>query len=209
MRITVFGATGRTGVPLVEQAVDRGHEVTAFARPGSELPVDDPAVTVVPGDAYEGSGVAAAVAGADAVASVLGQTSEGPADLLTRAGGYIVEAMAEHGVDRLVTLLGAGVREAGESRGLSGLVMGAALRLLARDVLEDARGQADLVRATDLDWTVVRAPRLTEEPPAGSYRAGDIALGFESIPRADVATFILDCIENELHVREMPKVGPG
>jgi putative NADH-flavin reductase len=204
MRITVFGATGRTGRPLVEQAVARGHEVVAFTRSGTNFPEG---VTVVEGDVYEGTGVAAAVEDADAVVSVLGQTSDGPDDLLTVAGDNVLSAMEATGVDRYVTLVGAGVREDGESVSLSGRVMGGLLRLLAREVLDDAREHVARVRETELDWTVVRAPRLTDGPGEGAYRAGETDLGFESVDRADVALFVLDLLEDGEYVREMPKVG--
>jgi putative NADH-flavin reductase len=209
MRIAVFGATGRTGRPLVAQALDRGHEVVAFVRSPSDLPVENPALTVVEGDAYTGAGVFEAVAGADAVVSVLGQTSDGPDDLLTVAGGHLLDAMAEADVDRFVTLVGAGVREEGESVSLTGRLMGSMLKLLAREVLADAEAHVEAVRASDTAWTVVRAPRLTDGEGTGDYRAGDVALGFESIPRADVARFVLDCLEADRYVREMPKVGPA
>jgi putative NADH-flavin reductase len=207
MRIAVFGATGRTGRPLVRQALSRGHEVVAFVRSAADLGVEDPALTVVEGDAYAGEGVGEAVSGADAVVSVLGQTDEGPDDLLTVAGDHVTAAMAEAGVDRYVTLVGAGVREDGESVSLSGRVMGTLLKLFAAEVLEDARGHVERVRATDLAWTVARAPRLTDGEGSGDYRAGDIDLGFESVARADVARFLLDCVEDERYVRELPKVG--
>ena len=135
MRIAVFGATGRTGRSLVEQALERGHEVVVFVRDPAGLPsaVRDDRVTVVEGDAYTGDGVDRAVGGdgvpVDAVVSVLGQTSEGPEDLLTEAGEHILAAMAEHDVDRIVTLVGAGVREEGESVSLGGKVMGSLLKL--------------------------------------------------------------------------------
>jgi hypothetical protein len=115
--------------------------------------------------------------------------------------------MAEAGVSRFVTLVGAGVREEGETISLSGKVMGTLLKIMARSVLADAETHVEQVRGTNLDWTVVRAPRLTTDEGTGDYRAGDIDLGFESVARADVARFILDCIEGEEYVCEMPKVG--
>ena len=208
MRIAVFGATGRTGVPFVRQALDAGHEVVAHARTPSKLPFSDDRLTVVEGDVYTGDGVAETVEGTDAVVSLLGQSSDGPDDLLTVAGDHVTAAMAEHGVDRYVTLVGAGVREAGESPSFSGKVMGTLLRLVAREVLADAEEHVRRVRATDLAYTVVRAPRLVDGEAAG-YRAGDIDLGFESVARADVAAFCLDCVEDDLHVGGMPKVGPA
>jgi putative NADH-flavin reductase len=207
MRITIFGATGRTGQPLVRQALDRGNEVVAFARSSADFPIEGSRLSVVEGDAYTGVGVADAIADADAVVSVLGQTSDGPDDLLTVAGDNITEAMRDADVTRFVTLVGAGVREEDEKVSLSGKVMGVLLKVLARNVLEDAAEHVERIRATDLDWTVVRAPRLTDDEGTGDYRAGDVDLGFESIARADVARFILDCLENDQYVRKMPKVG--
>ncbi|MFW5974460.1 MAG: NAD(P)-dependent oxidoreductase [Natrialbaceae archaeon] len=214
MRLTVFGATGRTGRPLVEQAVARGHEVTAFVRDPSSLPAElrDDRVRVVEGDVYTGEGVERAIVGdgtpADAVVSVLGQRSEGPDDLLTRAGGHVLDAMNRGDVERFVTLVGAGVREEGESVSLGGRVMGTLLKLLARSVLEDARDHVETVRGSDTDWTVVRAPRLTEGDHTGEFVHGtDIELGVRATAaRANVAEFVLDCIEEDLYVREMPKV---
>lgn len=209
MHITVFGATGRTGVPLVRQAIGRGHSVTAFVRDPAKFSIEDDAVTVAVGDAYTGDGVAEAIEAADAVVSVLGQTGDGPDDLLTVAGDHIIDGMRAAGVTRLVTLVGAGVRTDGESVSLTGRVMGAALRLMAGEVLADAAEHVDHVKRTDLDWTVVRAPRLTDGDGEGDYRAGDLSLGFEAIARADVARFILDCLEEEAYMGELPKVGPA
>ncbi|ELY59327.1 NAD(P)-dependent oxidoreductase [Natronococcus jeotgali] len=209
MKIAVFGATGRTGRPVCEQALERGHEIVVHARSPDRVQFTDDRVTVVEGDAYTGDGVRDAVESVDAVVSVLGQGDGSPDDLLTVAGEQITDAMTERGVLRFVTLVGAGVREDGESVSLGGKMMGVLLKLLARDVLEDAETHVESVRETDLEWTVVRVPRLSEGDRTGAYRAGEINLGFDAIDRADVARFILDCLEDDRNVREMPKVGPA
>jgi putative NADH-flavin reductase len=209
MHLTVLGATGRTGRPLVEQALDADHAVTAFVRDPAKLGIEHDRLAVVEGDAYTGEGVRDAVAGADAVASVLGQTSSGPDDLLEIAGRNVVDAMEAEGVSRYVTLVGAGVRTEDESVSLGGRVMGALLKLLNREVLEDAEAHVRDVRTRDLDWTVVRAPRLTEGPHTGEYRTGDVDLGFEGVSRADVADFVLACVEDDRYVHELPKIGPA
>ena len=215
MRIAVFGATGRTGHPLVEQALERGHEVVAFVRDPAVLPStvqDKDRLSVVEGDAHSGDGVEQAIGGdgegVDAVVSVLGQTSESPDDLLTEAGRHILAAMNEHSVERFVTLVGAGVREEGESVNLGGKVMGALLKLVARSVLEDARDHVEMVRSSDTRWTVVRGPRLTEGDHTGESRHGtDLSLGMrDTAARANVADFILDCLEDDKYVHQMPKI---
>jgi putative NADH-flavin reductase len=207
MKIAVFGATGRTGLPLVERALDRDHEVVAHTRSPEKLPERN-RLSVVEGDVYTGSGVVEAISGTDAVVSVLGQGSDSPDDLLTVAGDRILGAMEETDVDRLVVLVGAGVREEGESITFAGRAMGLLLGVVARDVLDDATEHVRRVRASDLEWTVVRAPRLTEGDPEGAYRVGDVALGFDAVDRVDVAACLLDRVENDDYVRELPKVGP-
>ncbi len=209
MKIAVFGATGRTGRPVCEQALDRGHEIVVHARSPDSVPFATDRVTIVEGDAYTGDSVSEAVEGVDAVVSVLGQGDGSPDNLLTVAGDCITDAMTEAGVSRFVTLVGAGVREDGESVSLGGKMMGVLLKLLARDVLEDAESHVESIRETDLEWTVVRVPRLSQSDSTGAYRAGEIDLGFDAIDRADVARFILDCLEDDRYVREMPKVGPA
>jgi putative NADH-flavin reductase len=215
MRIAVFGATGRTGHPLVEQAVERGHEVIAFVRDATGLSStlrNDDGVDVLEGNAYTGETVDRAIAGdgvpVGAVVSVLGHTSDGPDDLLTEAGRRMLAAMNQHDVERFVTLVGAGVREEGESVSLGGWMMGALLKLLARSVLEDARGQVQRVKGSDTRWTVVRGPRLTEDAHTGEFRHGtDLSLGMrDTAARANVAEFIIDCLEDDLYVHEMPKI---
>lgn len=211
MRLAVFGATGRTGRPLVEHALGRGHEVTAFVRDADKLDalgidVEHERLSVVEGDAYTGEGVDDAVAGADAVPSVLGQTEAGPDDLLTVAGGHILDAMEDHGVDRVVTLVGAGVRTEGESVSLTGRLVGFALELLNPEVLRDAEDHVADVRGRDLDWTVVRTPRLSEGEPRGEYRTGDVTPGRQAVARADVADFVLDVVEEDRYVHALPKI---
>lgn len=218
MKLAVFGASGRTGIPLVEQALDRDHAVVAFVRDADKLPAslrERERLTVVEGDAYRGEGVEEAIAGGDqhavpvdAVVSVLGQSSSGPDDLLTVAGNHVLDAMGAVGVDRFVTLVGAGVREEGESVSLGGKVMNGLLELLAREVLEDAKRHVEAVRASDTDWTVVRGPRLTEGEHTGEFRHGtDLELGMrDTASRANIAEFVLDCLEEDSYVHEMPKI---
>jgi len=206
MRLTVFGATGRTGRPVVTQALDRGHEVRAFLRDPAKLEVDHAGLQVVEGDAYTGEGIGDAVQGVDAVVSVLGQTETGPADLLTVAGRRIMDEMERAGVDRFVTLVGAGVRIEGEDRSLAGRLIGMLLKLLNPEVLADAEGHVSDVRSRDLRWTVVRAPRLSEAPPRGEYRTGDVTPGRQAVARADVADFILAVLEDARYVGALPKI---
>lgn len=182
LTLAILGASGRTGRLLVEETIAAGHEVRTFVRDRSRLPLEHDRLTVVEGDAYAGENVERAVEGADAVLSALGRGEDSPGDLLTVAGEHVMRAMKVHGVERFVTLVGAGVRHEDDEVSLGGRLVVGAMRVLARETLVDGEH-------------------------TGEYRAGALTLGpRERIARADVADFMLDCIEDERHVRELPMV---
>ncbi|HEY8478080.1 MAG TPA: SDR family oxidoreductase [Chloroflexota bacterium] len=209
MKIAVFGATGRTGRPLVEQALSEGFDLRALVRDVSRLPVKHERLQVVVGDVMDPQAVEETVAGADAVVSVLGPAPGAPRDLLSVAAANIVAAMKKHGVRRLVALTGAGVADPEDPPSLGRTIMVALLKLLAGHVLRDAEGYARTIRESGLDWTVVRAPRLTDGPRTGRYRTGRLRLGpGQTVARADVADCMLKLAQSTAHVHEMPMIGP-
>ena len=106
-----------------------------------------------------------AVAGTGAVLSALGHTKTSSKDVLTEGTKNIVAAMNEHGVRRLVSLTGAGVRDPKDEPKLVDRRIGSLLKLLQRDPLEDAMAQARVIRESDLEWVIVRAPVLNEGVP--------------------------------------------
>jgi putative NADH-flavin reductase len=78
---------------------------------------------------------------------------------------------------------------------------------VAPAMIEDERRHADLIRSTDLDWTIVRAPRLTDGPRTGSYRTGRLKMGVGAkVSRADVADFLLRLVETDAYVQEEPMI---
>ncbi|CAN5606373.1 NAD(P)H-binding protein [soil metagenome] len=203
MKLTIFGATGRTGRHLLEQALADGHEVTAFVRDPAKLPVQDERLHVVQGDIRDAQRVEEAVRGADAVLSALSSGKE----VLTQAAQHIIPAMRAHGVRRLISLVGAGVPDAQDPSSAGRSFMRGLMKLVARDVLQDAERHAELVRESGLDWTLVRPPRLDDGPRERTYRTGILKLGpAESISRADVADFMLKLAGDHQYVRQAPMV---
>lgn len=207
LTFAIFGATGRTGVPLVEQALAAGHEVRAFARTPEKLPIESARLTVVQGDAQDAAAVERAVAGADAVLSALGHAKGSQEDVQTVATQHIVAAMNAHGVRRLISLTGAGVADPRDAPKLWNRAIQGLMKLVARSVLEDAERHADVIRQSGLDWTIVRAPRLTNGAHTGRYRVGYVGKGTGmTISRADVADFMLRLVREGTHVHEAPMV---
>lgn len=208
MKIAIFGATGKVGRHLVDQALERGDEVTVLARDASKLTTQrHERLKVVQGDVLDPEDVEQAVVGTRAVLSAIGHTKTSPKDVLSEGIKNIVAAMNEHGVRRLVSLTGAGVRDPKDDPKLVDRAIGALLKLLQRDLLEDSIRQARLIKESDLEWVIVRAPVLVEGEKKGEYRIGYV--GKESgtrLSRADLADFMLKQTTDDTYLHRAPVI---
>ena len=207
MKLVVFGASGRTGRPLVGQALAAGHEVTAFVRNPSKLGLDHEQLMVVEGGVEDYAKVHEAVADADAVLSALGHTKSSSKNVQAVGTENIVAAMEESGVRRLVSLTGAGVGDPRDEPKLFDKAITTLLKLLQKDVLEDAENHARVIESSRLDWVIVRGPMLTEGDKKGEYRVGYVGKNSGSrISRADVADFMLRQVEDDTYLGQKPMV---
>lgn len=207
MKISVFGASGRTGKPLVEQALAAGHEVTAFVRDPAKLGLSHARLQLVKGDIGDAAAVEAAIRGQDAVLITLGRAKGGRKDIMEAGAKAILPAMQKLGVRRLVTLTGAGVAQPGDAPKAFDRVMGVLLRTFAKEVLEDSKRHVELVRQSGLDWTVVRVPVLSDGPRTGKYRVGMVGTDSGArIARADVADFMLKAVSDPSYIGKSPVV---
>ena len=207
MRLAVFGASGRTGRPLVEQALARGHEVRALVRDPAKLPLTHDRLALVRGDALSAGDVADTVAGCDAVLSTLGHTKGSPKDVQTVATRHLVAAMRAAGVTRVLSLTGAGVRDPQDRPKPVDRAFGLLLAVLARDVLRDAEAHARVLQESGLEFTLVRGPRLTDGPRTGVYRVGYVGKDSGTqVSRADVADFMLRELGEGAWVGQAPVV---
>jgi putative NADH-flavin reductase len=212
MRIVVFGANGGTGREIVKQSLIRGLETTAFVRDASSL---EPAsrLTIVQGDALDADAVEQALEGCSAVLSVLGNRAQSPHDLLPRAITNVIAAMGSRRIRRLVVLCAAGAVDMNEALQHQSVGTKMMFRTMAATVMSQTlRDHAEyerVITASDLDYTIVHAARLLDEPQSGSYRVGEDGLpqGATSISRADVAEFMLDQLDTDKYVRKHPYVG--
>ena len=207
MKVAVFGGTGRTGRHLIEGALRDGHEVVALVRDPGKLTARHERLRIVEGDVLIPSRVEKTIAGADAVLSALGHTKTSPKNVQTRGTAHIVAAMKKHGVRCVVSLTGAGVPDPADRPKPVDRVFTGLLKILQRDVLEDARRHAEILNESGLDAVIVRAPRLTDGPATGRYRVG--AVGKDSgtkISRADVAGFMLRELTDDEYLGQMPMI---
>jgi putative NADH-flavin reductase len=207
MKIIIFGATGRTGLPLVTQALAAGHEVTAFVRNPNKIQISHAKLRVIQGELVDTVRVEAAIAGQDAVLSALGPIPNGRKDIMKVAFTNIIAAMQKRGVKRLISLTGAGVAQPGDEPKLINKFIGLMLNLISKDVIIDSSEHARLVRASGLDWTVVRVPMLTDAARSGNIRVGMVGINDGMrIARSDVAAFMLRVLEDGSHIHAAPVI---
>ena len=207
MKIIVFGASGGTGLEIVKQALEAGHSVTAFVRNPVKLGITHPDLRLFQGDVLDAAAVENAVAGQDAVISALGPTRPPVPGMMETAARNIVAAMQKADIRRLISTTGAGVRDPQDQPKLIDHLMKGLLTLLAGEILRDSAANVKILRASDLDWTIVRYPRLLDAPHTGKYRVGYIGKDSGSqLSRADGADFVLKELVQGKYIHQMPVV---
>lgn len=200
VRIAVFGATGGTGLQLVTQALERGHDVTAVARRPEAVPVRHDSLRVVRADVLEPDTLVPAVHGQDAVVSALGIGYRRHATTVYSDGtAHVLAALEAAGVKRVTCVSTTSIAPPRfRADPLFWLVARGLLHPMLRRPYADMRLMEARVRAGGLQWTLVRAARLTNGPMTGRYRlAMDGKLrGAWSISRADLARYLLDSLDD-------------
>jgi putative NADH-flavin reductase len=203
MKLVVLGATGGTGLEIVRRAIEHGHSVTAFVRSPERLKPFRDRITVKQGDLLNNAELEGVIKGHDAVLSGFGPRMPVPKDeanLLRHFGVALASAMLHAGVRRVVV-------ESVAFLFRDSIVPPAYLlgRLLFPGIIADASAMERVFGESELDWTIVRPPRLTDKPYTGKYRVRESHLprfGF-TISRADVADFMLKAVENHVSSRKI------
>jgi putative NADH-flavin reductase len=203
MKLVVLGATGGTGLELVRQAIGRGHSVTALVRSRERLRAFEDCISIQQGDLLNSADLARVVAGHDAVLSGFGPrapVSKAESHLLEQFAVALTHAMSYAGVRRAVVESVAFLFR--DSVVPPAYLLG---RLFFPRTVADAAAMERKFSESDLDWTMVRPPELTDKPYTGQYRMLEGHLprfGFK-ISRANVADFMIKAAENHSSIRKV------
>lgn len=207
MKILIFGASGKTGLLLTQQALDKNFQVTAFVRIPQKFPLQHPNLMLLKGDVTENERVLSSVKGQDAVICALGAKTPFKNDpTLIQGIKNIVNAMETNGVKRFIYLSFLGVKENRKELGF--LVNQIVVRILKK-AIQDHEVKENIISNSNLDWTIVRPPRLTDEKPKGNFRHGERILSDSiilEISRADLAAFMLRLISEGQYIKKKPRV---
>jgi putative NADH-flavin reductase len=189
MKITVFGATGGTGVEIVRQGLQAGHTVTAVVRSAADFPAG---VEVVRADVMDPAAIEPAVTGRDAVISALGHRPGADEPVCAPGAESIIRAMRATGTRRLVVITAAGHVTDPHDDFLTAKIAKPILWRFLRASFTDFVATEEIVTASGLDWTIMRPPRLTNGGHKPYRSAIDhVVRRGGSISRTDLATATL------------------
>jgi len=214
MRVAIFGATGQTGLQLVKQSLDAGHNVTALVRNPAKITLEHEKLTVEEVDVFDSKSFVDKMVGCETVFSCLGF----PPNKTTGVTGYtdatkgIVDAMKSNNIKRLVLCHSWYTEE--NSRSQAMFLIRWFLIPMIRSVLDNMR-EVELwleESCQDIDYTVVRPAGLQNKPVTDrqfKVTVGEcfVAGGATQIPRADVARFMLDCHEKDEYKGKLLSIG--
>lgn len=196
-QLSVFGASGRTGLMLVNIAVDRGYSVTAFCRSESDRQYLPENVACIVGDIMDGNVIDQAVSGADAVICAFGQREPYKDVFCADATAGIIASMKKHDVVRMLCITNALVGDSTKNRSLFIRVMARLNRLLRAEVAFDREEQERMVEESGLDWTIVKPAELMDENEKPRFMHGEDLLidAYSRISRYHLTNFMLDHLE--------------
>jgi putative NADH-flavin reductase len=207
MNVLVFGASGKTGREVVRQALARGFNVAAFVRDTARLPLAHANLRLVTGQITDAKAVARAIEGHTCVISTLGVGLPLRHDPSVIEGVRTIARASEHAsVERLLYLSFIGVSE---SRDAAGFLLKQLASTVLRHEVADHEVKEAAVAESFVDWTIVRAPKLTNGRLTASYRVGEDIQARSPLPmmsRADVADFMLRQLSDQSFIRKAVRI---
>lgn len=207
-KIALFGATGQTGQKFLELAINHGYKVKVLVRDKAKLTLQSPSVTIIEGDVLNLQDVNNTVQGTEIVVSLFGHVKGSPEWLQTNGTKNIVSAMQNFNVERIISLSGGGLPfpERDKPKFADHLIR-FIMKITVPKILNDAIAHADVLKASNKKWVIVRGPRLTNDARVGNYRVGWVGVSASTkISRFDLADFILTQVEDESFNFQMPFV---
>jgi putative NADH-flavin reductase len=198
-KILVIGANGGVGAEVVKLALQQGHEVTAIVRNPDRLKIRHDHLTIVKGDILQPETIRKSFEGKDIVVSAIGSNSRKATTLYSEGNRNVLNAMKETGVKRAFFISASGIEVNPSFNFVLQWATKNILQRLFKEMYKDLERMEAVIHNSDLNWTIVRPPRLTNAGTSGNYRISInryLDQG-KSISRADLAYFILANMHND------------
>ena len=197
--ILVFGASGGTGLEVVEQALEAGHKVTAILRHPDKFPIRHEQLRIIKGDVLNSITYENTFFGMDVVISCLGTRNREATVVYSQGVTNILQAMQKVGMDRIICLSAGAVEIAPNTSFLMKFLIKNILQKLFKYSYADMLLMEGLLHGSNQNWTVIRPPRLMNGDKTGKYRTSinEFIPNMSSLNRADLADYILHHLDDE------------
>lgn len=205
MNIAIIAANGRLGSVFVEEALRRGHSVTAGVY-GKHNFVAQQGLEIIECNATKMSDLRKLVKDQSVVVSAIGHVKGSDANVQTTATANIISVMNEMKIDRYVDVTGTGVRFPGDKITMIDRVLNLAVRLIDPARVKDGQAHQELLIKSSLDWTTIRVLKL-QNISAHPFTLRLHGPTKSVVGRREVALAMLEVIEEHSFSRQAPIVG--
>ena len=205
MKIAVVAADGRTGRAFVKVALAAGHSVRAGVHRKDVFGPRE-GLEIVVCDATNEQQVEALLKGQDAVATFIGHVKGSPANVQTEAMETLIKVMNAHGMKRIVSLTGTGVRFPGDKITLTDRVLNLSITIIDPLRVKDGKHHAEVLKMSGLDWTIIRVLKLQNTTPK-PFLLREHGPTKPYVSREEVASAALQVLQNASFIRKSPIIG--
>ncbi|MDB5110172.1 MAG: family oxidoreductase [Mucilaginibacter sp.] len=208
LNVVVLGANGGIGKHAVLSALNAGHQVTAILRTPANLEITHPNLQIVQGDIMKPETLDKYLENKDVVISAIGKNSLKKTTLYSQGNKNLIDAMKRAGVNRAFFISASGLEVNPTHSLLVKFLTKFILQTLLRNMYADLWKMEKIVKESNINWTIMRPPKLLNSPETGKYRTAiDHYLnnGLE-ISRADVAHFIVNNLTNKAIIKKTVEI---
>jgi len=211
--ILIIGANGGVGKQAVEVALSAGHKVTAVLRNPANLTITHTNLEVVKGDIMQPLTFEQYLENKDVIISAIGTkgglTGDKPTTLYSQGNANLLGAMKKRGTGRIFFISASAVEISPVLPLFVRLAAKYIVQKLLRHMYADLRAMEKIVKESDINWTIMRPPRLTDKPITGHYRfaINSFLKNCLNISRADLAHFMIHNITNEKTYQTTIEIG--
>lgn len=210
MNVIIFGATGGIGKWAVKHALEKGYQVTAYVRSPDKVKQQDEHLTVIKGEISDYETMRSALKGQDAVIWCVGIPMKNKLVHFESKKGHenLLRAMNETGVKRLIDWGTPSIHFEKDAKSFITVVPGIMAGILFSRAKEEMVSIGEMLKSSDLDWTLVRFMAPKDSAYKGTVKVGfgDVKMNF-AISREDIGAFMVEQVESSQYIRSMPIIG--
>lgn len=208
MNVSVLAANGKSGRACVHALLEAGYSVKAGVRGRHDFVPSD-RLDIVDCDALKQDEVDQLVDGSDAIVSMIGHIPGSPSRLQTEAITNVLAAMRKHGVVRLISLTGTGVRFDGDRPSVIDRIANLAIKLIDPKRISDGIEHAEVLKRSQLDWTMIRVLKLSNGQHEGKVTFSLTGPAEFVTPRRRVAAATVQLLKENNYIRQAPIITGG